>query len=234
MPNSGSPQNDVTLLRSAIVAQGARVLDAITLAFDLVMGHAAMDASRLRELEDEIDRRDVEIERQAVGTLARAAREGSALDEPAVRTILMIVKINNELERIADLGVDVVDRSERLRSDVQDLPLTLRVMTNSAIGIVRDANRAVELSDPGLANIVLKCEDAMEAFRAEVLRNAERELAGGTISLELTLFMHSVAARCVQVADHCTNIAEQVIYAETGKIVRHTTVGWIDVTQDRS
>ncbi len=223
-------QAELDRLRQEIVAQGDRVLRTVTLAFDMTFADDQGAAEELQGLEREIDRVDVDIERHAVRALTNATREGTALDERQIRTLLVIVKINNELELIADLGVDVVERGSTV-DDRGAMPLTLRVMANSAIGIVRDTNQAAARGDPALANIVLKCEDAMEGFRAEVMRAAERDVIGGTLSVELAQFMQSLAARCVSIADHCSNIAEQIIYAETGKIVRHTDEGWVDVTQ---
>ncbi len=234
MGHEGPRIDSIEDLRRAIVEQGTRVLETVTLALEIAVGERQDGRERLHTLEDEVDRVDVAIERSAVRILTEATQGAQRLDERAVRTILMIVKINNEMERIADLAVDIVERSERLSMAGTQLPLTVRVMTNSTIGIVRDTNRAVSASDPALATMVLKCEDAMEVFRGEVLRAAERDLASGSLSLELTLFMHAMAGKCVSIADHCTNIAEQIIYAETGKIVRHTTEGWVDVTQDES
>ena len=223
-------QAELDRLRQEIVAQGDRVLRTVTLAFDVTFANDRGTAEEILDLEREIDRVDVDIERHAVRALTAATREGTALDERQIRTLLVIVKINNELERIADLGVDVVERGSTVE-DRGAMPLTLRVMANSTIGIVRDTNQAAARGDPALANIVLKCEDAMEGFRAEVMRAAERDVIGGTLSVELAQFMQSLAARCVSIADHCSNIAEQIIYAETGKIVRHTDEGWVDVTQ---
>ncbi len=224
-------QAELDRLRQEIVAQGDRVLRTVSLAFDVAFKEDGDSASEIQSLEREIDRVDVDIERHAVKTLSEATREGAALDERQVRTLLVIVKINNELERIADLGVDVVERGSTV-DDRAAMPLTLKVMANSTIGIVRDTNRAAAQGDPALANIVLKCEDAMEGFRLEVMRAAERDVREGSLTVELAQFMQSLAARCVSIADHCSNIAEQIIYAETGKIVRHTDEGWVDVTQN--
>ena len=223
-------QAELDRLREEILSQGDRVLRLVTLAFDVAFADDQRSAEEILSLEEEIDRLDVKIEQHAVRALIEATRVGTTLDERQVRTLFVIIKINNELERIADLGVDVVDRGSTV-SDRLGMPLTLRVMTNSTIGIVRDTNLAAAKGDPQLANIVLKCEDAMEGFRLEVMKAAERDVIAGTLSVELAQFMQSLAARCVSIADHCSNVAEQIIYAQTGKIVRHTDEGWVDVTQ---
>ncbi len=223
-------QAELDRLREEILSQGERVQRLVTLSFDVAFADDHASSKEILDLETEIDRIDVEIEQHAVNALIEATKVGTELDERQARTLFVIIKINNELERIADLGVDIVERGATV-GDRLAMPLTLRVMTNSTIGIVRDTNRAAAKSDPQLANIVLKCEDAMEGFRVEVMKAAERDVKAGTLGVELAQFMQSLAARCVSIADHCSNVAEQVIYAQTGKIVRHTDEGWVDVTQ---
>ena len=51
------------------------------------------------------------------------------------------------------------------------------------------------------------------------------------MSVDLAFLLHELASECVRMADHCTNIAEQVIYSVTGAIVRHTEGTWVEVPQ---
>jgi phosphate transport system protein len=108
------------------------------------------------------------------------------------------------------------------------------VLCNSVIGILRDVNRALERSDAGLARIVLHSEDAVEQFKSALLRDAEQQIADGTMTVDVAFSLHEIASQCERMADHCTNIAEQIIYAATGAIVRHTDAGWVDVPGQRA
>src|SRR5690606_24141937 len=120
-------------------------------------------------------------------------------------------------------------RCTALRDMPGEIPETFRVMTNSVVGIMRDANRAFERSDAALAKVVLQSEDAVEAFKAAILTDAERKIASGQMPVDFAFILHELAGECLQMADHCTNIAEQVIYQVTGAIVRHLEGGWVEV-----
>jgi phosphate uptake regulator len=79
--------------------------------------------------------------------------------------------------------------------------------------------------------VVLQSEDAVEAFKAAILQDAERQIAAGAMPVDFAFALHEIANECCRMADHCTNIAEQVIYSLSGAIVRHTDAGWVEVRQ---
>lgn len=214
-------------LKQDIAAQAARarslIDDAVMAAFDRD-GEAA---DRVIKLDDEIDRVDVQIEVDAVRIIADATCDEASLSDRQVRTLLTIVKVNNDLERIADLGVEMAKRVGALR-DGGDIPPTMRVMAYSVIGIMRDACTALDRGDPDLAHITLRAEDAVENFRAALLHEAEQKVNSGEISANFAFFLNGITAQLFMIADHCTNIAEQVIYLTTGSIVRHAEEGWVE------
>src|SRR5437870_4436281 len=96
-------------LKSILVEQGRRVQALIESAFDCAFARDATAADRVGGMDESIDRTDVEIEKASVQLLADATREGAELPIDQLRMVLTIVKINNELERIADAGVSVAE-----------------------------------------------------------------------------------------------------------------------------
>ncbi|MEX2219291.1 MAG: PhoU domain-containing protein [Phycisphaerales bacterium] len=232
-------------LHRTLVEQGARVQSLLEEAFEAVFSRDGALADRVAGRDDEIDRVDVALEQASVQLLGDATREGAALGSRELRAVLTIVKINNEMERIADSAVAIAERAEPLRALGGNgngrgkgvagvggsVPETFRVMANSVVGILRDVNRAYDRSDSALAKVVLQSEDAVEAFKAAILRDAERQIATGAMTVDLAFLLHELANECVRVADHATNIAEQVIYSVTGAIVRHTEGKWVEVPQ---
>lgn len=222
-------QRRIDQLRSDIVDQNRRVQALIECAFEAVFTRDTTEAQRIIELDDVIDRVDVQIEQAAVNLLCDATRAHSALSDRHVRMVLTVVKINNEIERVADLGVTISEQVLRRPKSDHHLPDTFRVMTNSVVGILRDVGASVDRGDPQLARLVLKSEDTVEAFKSAILRDAESRIAAGTMELDFAFYLHEIANHCVVIADHCTNIAEQVIYSTTGTIVRHMETGWVDL-----
>ena len=78
------------------------------------------------------------------------------------------------------------------------------------------------------ADWVKECRKGGQPLEA-ILRDAERKIAQGTMPVDFALSLHELANECCKIADHCTNISEQVIYLVTGAIVRHTDAGWVEV-----
>lgn len=227
--NPGDFDHRLAQLASALAEQGGRVMRVFESACDAVF---AMDVGAARAVvddDDEIDRVDVEIEQQAVAMLTEASNRGAQLSAGQLRRVLTIVKINNELERTADAATAIATQAPTLAEIGRPLPETLRVLTNSVAGILRDVTRSFERDDPRLAKLALDAEDTVEAFKSQLLRDAERAIAGGEMAVDFAFTIHELANQCERIADHATNIAEQVIYATTGAIVRHTDAGWIEL-----
>jgi phosphate transport system protein len=216
-------------LRADLAEQGHRVRALVEAAFEAAFARDPVRANIVKSQDDVIDKVDVEVEKAAVALLTDATHENARLDASQLREVLTIVKINNELERIADAAVAVADRAEALKNTVGDIPPTFSVLTNSVQGILRDATQSFNRSDATLAKVVLQSEDAVEAFMEAVLKDAERRIAAGTMSVDFAFTLHQIASEACRVADHSTNISEQVLYSITGAIVRHQVGGWVEV-----
>lgn len=216
-------------IRATLTRQGNRVTEMASQAFEAVYQRDTASAAAIVSHDDEIDRADVEIERRSVDLLVRSANHACEIGSGPVRSVLTCVKVNNELERIADAATGIAERVIRLGDRTTPFPKTLLVMTNSVVGIVRDAVKAFGSSDPVLAKSVLASEGAVLKFKELITRDAEERVADGRMSVEVAFELHGIAFQAVVMADHCTNIAEQVIYESTGQIVRHTSGEWIEL-----
>ncbi len=211
------------------MGQGRLVLSLIEAGFEAFLERRADLAARVIADDDVVDRVDVTIEKAAVQILEDATASHAKLGASTLRAVLTIVKVNNELERIADLAVSVAERASAMDQVAGDIPPTFRVLANSVAGILRDVCSSFDRSDAALARVVLQSEEAVLAFKSLVLRDAESRIAAGTMSVDFAFALHEVASACERMADHSTNIAEQVIYAATGTIVRHAQGQWVDV-----
>ena len=100
------------------------------------------------------------------------------------------------------------------------------------MGILRDACTSYDRSDARLAKVVLQSQDAAAAFKRAIMRDAEVRIASGQMSVDFAFLLHEIATGLERIADHCTNIAEQVIYASTGALVRHEQGHWVEIEQD--
>lgn len=218
----------IEALKGDLVAQGRRVQAMLEASFQALFDRNDERAGWAISQDDAVDSADVALEKACVQLLSDATRQGAELDPTQLRTILTIVKVNNELERAADVANDIAEAT-RQSAVAGVFPDTFRVMANSVIGILRDANLAMVRSDPQLANIVLQSQHAVTAFKDAVLRDAQKKLTDRQMSAEFAFLLHEVANQCELISDHCTNIAEQVLYLTTGAIVRHMPTSWVQV-----
>ncbi|MEL7472739.1 MAG: PhoU domain-containing protein [Planctomycetota bacterium] len=223
-------QARIAEIRAELIAQGRRVERVCEQSFESLFTGDSATAKAAVDADDEIDLADVEIERATVRLLMAAACEAVPLERADIRAALTLVKVNNEFERIADAAVSTASSMcERVSTETTHLPPTFRVMTNSVLGIIRDTIRAYDQTDGKLARLTLDAEDTVTAFKSMILREAEERIARGALSVEAAFFLHEVAGLCERMADHCSNVAEQVLWIATGKIVKHTDAGWIEV-----
>ncbi len=229
-PSAGFSQR-LERLRTDLTEQGKRVQAMVDLALEAIFNRDDAKAKLSIAMDDAVDTADVELEKACVQLLADATREGASLDQGQLRLVLTIAKANNELERIADAAVDVGEMVPAIRQASQSFPDTFRVMANSVIGILRDTNTSVAKNDPLLAKVVLQSQHAVTAFKAAIMRDTEERIAKGAMGVDFAFRLHEIASQCELIADHCTNIAEQIIYLTTGSIVRHTDARWIEVPQ---
>ena len=207
-------------LRDDLLTQGDRVVSHAMHAIESFFGNDLEKAGSVIEADRVIDRADIEIERASIKLLMLSPTE-----EYDIRSVFTIVKINNEFERIADCGVNIAEATSAHDGDAPRSG-TFEVMANSVIGMVRDANLALRNRDTALAQRVLDFDDTIDRFRTEVVRLVQAAVQDGTMPLEEALCLLNVNRALERMADHCTNISEQLIYLESGKIVRHLSSGW--------
>ncbi|MBL8764510.1 MAG: hypothetical protein JNM07_09615 [Phycisphaerae bacterium] len=219
-------RQNIDRLKTDLAEQGLRVQSLIETAFEAVFARDPAGGPRVAAMDESIDRADVEIEKSAVRLLTAATAQSAGLGPEQLRLVLTIVKINNELERIADAGVGIAEAIPGNAAATIPVPETFRVLANSVIGILRDANTSFDKANPALARVVLLSEDAVGAFKQALIRETQAQLARGQISADLAFARLEIATFCQVMADHCTNIAEQVIYVASGSIVRHMKGQW--------
>lgn len=215
-------------IRARLVVQGKLVVELTELTFNTIYERDADAATALMARDDEVDQADIEIEREAVDLLTLAIRDSCPIDPSQIRSLLTAVKVNNELERIADATTAVAQLVISLGDRTSPFPKTTRVMTNSIVGVLRDTVRAFRDTNAEKAMTVLACEGNTLAFHELITRDAEVRVADGRMGVDTAFELHAIINQTVLMADHCTNIAEQVIYEATGTIVRHTMAGWVE------
>ena len=172
-----------------------------------------------RVLEDEpaINRAEREIDDLALDLLAM--QQPMAVD---LRFILAVIKINADLERVADQAVNIAERVMDMSAyPPADLPLDLPRMASLAAGMVQRALEAFLQEDAGLAQAVLEMDDVVDRMNREAYISMSKLMKKSPELTPQALDALLIARNLERVADHATNIAEDVIFWVRGADVRH-------------
>jgi phosphate transport system protein len=172
-------------------------------------------ARRIRLADDEIDLIEVRLEEQCLAFLA--------LQQPVardLRTVVTIVKINDDLERIGDLAVHIIERMPELGKEVMD-NYGFERMGGVSAGMVQRAIEAFVSRDQQLARRVCDTDEEVDTMHRFVFKKVAESMKTGTSNTEQLLAVLSVSRYIERMADHATRIAREVLYLVTGEIVRH-------------
>jgi len=139
-----------------------------------------------------------------------------------LRTIVAVVKINTDLERVGDLAVNVAEAARRYRSHAPPKKLTnLPGMATIAQTMLRDALDAFVRRDVELAQHVLDEDDRLDSLKTQIFRNLLASMMQDHSTIEPGLDLILVSRHLERIGDHATNIAEDVIFIVSGRDVRH-------------
>jgi len=164
-----------------------------------------------------IDLEEVEIEEDCLKILA--LNQPVAID---LRFIIAVLKINNDLERIGDLSANIARRALRINKMpvVEDF-FDFGLMADKTISMLRQGVDALVHMDLDLARRVCDVDDDVDQMNSEMYSIVERQIAEDSSRVGTFLAYLSVSRQLERIADHATNIAQDVIYMITGDIVRH-------------
>jgi phosphate transport system protein len=167
--------------------------------------------------EEEVNTLQLEIDDAAVKLTALQQPVGSD-----VRFLFMASRIASDLERIADQAVNICQNTLTVLKAPQLKPLVdLPRMGEIAELMVRNSIASLVARDCDLADLVLKDEKDVDAFRDHIFRVLLTYMMGDPGTIERALALILISRNLERVGDHATNIAEEVIYLVEGREVRH-------------
>jgi phosphate transport system protein len=212
-------QKEIENLKKSILNLSARIEAAVhdaTLAIEQRDGKLAQ---KIIENDIVIDQQEVEIEEECLKTLA--LHQPVAID---LRFIIAVLKINSDLERIGDLAVNVAERAAFLATQPKpDISFDFVGMARAAQSMLTKSLDALVNLSIELAQEVCASDDAIDAMNREMYIKVQQAILAHPEQMESLIHMLSAARHLERIADHATNIAEDVIYMIEGQIVRHRT-----------
>lgn len=210
-------QQEMNRLKEKILRMGARVEEAIR---DSVEALKARDAGKAKQViasDKQIDALEIEID--------EACHQLLALYQPVasdMRFITSTLKMTSDLERMGDLAVNI---SERVLSLIQEPPLKPLIdiprLAQIAQEMVKRSLDALVRLDAATAKQVCEQDDLADQLHEQIVRELISFMLEDKNNIRRALDLISISRQLERIADHATNVAEDVIYLVQGKDIRH-------------
>lgn len=210
-------QREIDNLKKLILALGADVEENVHKAVKSLETRDSQLAETIVASDEVIDEQEVFLEEECLKVLA--LHQPVAID---LRFVIAVLKINNDLERIADLAVNIAERALFLNTQPKiSIPFDFSTMVDKTKTMLRRSLDALVRMDTDMAHRVLMSDDEVDEINKEMYGQVQGGIRENPDQLESLIHYLSTSRHLERIADHATNIAEDVIYMVNGEIVRH-------------
>lgn len=214
---SGHFQRELEKIKKMILSLGAMVEERVRMAAKAIDTKDAELADKIITSDHEIDEMEVEVEEECLKVLA--LHQPVAVD---LRFLIAIIKINNDLERIGDQAVNIAQRVGTIAK--QKSPSFIYDYS----GMAEKAEAMLKMSLDSLVNLdddqaykVVTLDDEVDQIQQEAYDLVKEAMAKHPDQLSYLINLFLISRHLERLADHATNIAEEVIYLIEGEIIRH-------------
>lgn len=204
-------------LRERLLLMGARAEQMLAGAMRAALEQNAELAVEIIALDVDVDQDELDVDQRCTAVLGRWQLSGADL-----RFVIFALKIVTDLERMADLSTSICKRV----IENQDAPSFAPFPEVERLGgqvqaVVHLALNAFARRDAAGAEVVLRMDDAVDAIFHVLFRSMIEQMSRGRAHADHAVRVQSIARCLERIGDHATNLAEQVIYLEHGRDVRH-------------
>lgn len=209
---------DIEHLKELLLRMGALVEDQISNSIRALLERDSEAAQRVIEADGVIDQMELEIDQYTIELIA--TMQPAAVD---LRFVAAAMKITPELERIADLAVDVCERAielnrEPLLKPLIDIPRLARI----AQDMVRQSLDAFVKRDAALARAVIARDDEADLLTEQSFRELLTYMLEDSRNISRAIRLTFIGKYFERMADGATNICEMVVYLAEGKVIKHS------------
>jgi phosphate transport system protein len=218
-------QIEIATLKGHIVYLGTVVEENLECAIkalvekDHDLAHQVMQTDKC-----EIDHIEIDVEQECLRIMALHQPVASDL-----RFLVTVLKVNSDLERIGDLVAKIADKvllmykvdPVKFMADSMQIPERFTAMFDKTLWMFRQAMEAFINEDTDLAYKVCLADDEVDLAKRTIYQELEEIILNDPAQQVYLAKLLSVARSTERIADHCTNICEDIIYMQQGQIVRH-------------
>lgn len=204
-------------IKKEILSLGAMVEDRFKKTIYAVKTNDLEQAVQIIETDYLVDAQEVEVEEECLRTLALYHPVATDL-----RLITAVIKINNDLERIADYAVNIARRFQISGQNSDSFQYDYTAMAEQAIKMLKLSLDALVSLDGNLAYKVREMDEEVNTMRNEAYSVMKQAIRKNPEKVEEIINMYLISRHIERVGDHTKNIAEEVIYLIDGEIIRHS------------
>lgn len=177
-------------------------------------------AEKIIKADNKLDQMEIDVEEEALKILA--LHQPVAID---LRFIISVIKLNNDLERIGDLTSNIAERV-KLYAENPDIKISENIflMADITENMVKETLNALVNMDKEKAANVCQQDDQVDELHKKMYLYVKEKIRGEVKNPDVYLQQIGISRYLERIADHATNIAEDVIYMVSGKISRHKTI----------
>ena len=210
-------EEELQALKRRLLNMGALVEERVHQAIQALMERRPEATDKIIAGDQDVNDLQIEIDDRCLKLLA--LQQPMATD---LRLITAAMKINSDLERIGDQAVNIAENAARVLAHPPLKPLLdLPRMAEIAERMTRDSLDAFVRRDPDLARNILARDDEVDQLKDQVFRVLLTYMMADPATIERALGLILVSRNIERIADHATNIAEDVIFLVEAKDVRH-------------
>lgn len=210
-------RREIENLKKEIVTLGTMVESAVRDSAAAIVDRDEALAHHIIDNDFRIDELELQVEESCLKLLALYQPVANDL-----RFIIAVLKINNDLERMGDLAVNVADRAVFLATQPPvSVSVDYRPMAGKAQAMLKASLDALVNLNASQAREVLIDDDEIDAMNRQMYTIIQQAIKARPEQTEPLVHLLSVSRHLERIADHATNIAEDVIYMIEGAIVRH-------------
>lgn len=204
-------------IKKKILSLGTMVEENVRMAIKAIEEFDAGVAKMIISSDHKIDEMEVEVEEECLKIMA--LHQPVAVD---LRFLVAVIKINNDLERIGDQAVNIAQRVKTItKKEGLDFVFDYSVMAEKAQTMLKMSLDALVNLDEDLAFKVLLLDDEVDAKKKEAYNLIKGAISENPDNVSYLINLLLISRHLERLADHATNIAEEVIYMIEGEIVRH-------------
>ena len=204
-------------LNKDVLQMGGSVESAVARAVQAFLDRDVREAGAVIDGDREINLQELRIDEECLKMLA--LYQPTARD---LRFVTGVMKITNDLERVADLAVNIAERALVLAElSPRETPPAFVEMADRARKMLTASLDALVKHDTAKANEVLRMDDPIDALLRGIFTTLEGDMAKNPERIPSDLQILSAAKNVERIADHASNVAEDVVYMVEGSILRH-------------